>query len=85
MSLHVHPSAGGNWDFGPIMPKITNPCKHHGGYPVPGCFVGGEKMPHGAAVFELRVHCSDSDCEFYLSEFSTSEWNEKNPKKSADT
>ena len=27
----------------------------------------------------MRVHCPVKECEFYLAEFSTQEWNERNP------
>jgi hypothetical protein len=79
MSFHVHPYQQDKWDFSPVIPKITSPCKHRGVYPVAGSLVGGEKMPAGAFVFLLKLHCPKDDCEFYLSEFTTTEWNAHNP------
>jgi hypothetical protein len=36
-------------------------------------------MPAGAFVFVLKLHCPKEGCEFYLSEFTTVEWNAQNP------
>jgi hypothetical protein len=81
MSFHIHPFQQDKWDFSEIIPKITNPGKHHGVHPVGGYLIDGQKMPAGATVFELKVRCPKEDCEYYLAEFNTQEWNERNPKK----
>jgi hypothetical protein len=77
MSFHVYPYQQDKWDFSEIMPKITNPCKHHGIYPVPESLIGGEHA--GAILFQLKVHCPKPDCEFYRSEFDIKEWNDRSP------
>ena len=79
MAFHVHPYQQDKWDFGPVLKKITNPCKRHGVHPEIGFLTEGTKTPHGAFVFEMRVHCPVQSCEFYLAEFSPGEWNERNP------
>ena len=43
MSFHVHPYQQDKWDFSPVIPKITSPCKHRGVYPVAGSLVGEGK------------------------------------------
>jgi hypothetical protein len=79
MAFHVHPYQQDKWDFSPVLKKITNRCKHHGVYPEIGFLTEGTQTPHGAFQFEMKVHCPVKDCEFYRDEFSTTEWNDRNP------
>ena len=82
-SFHIHRYRQRRLGFCPIMPKIANPCKHHGVYPVPGMFCGGRRIIPRGGCLQIEGPLPQPG-EFYLSELDTGEWNEKNPKAEND-